>query len=807
MLLIAPALGATLTVPGDYDDLASAVAAAESGDRIEIDAGTYSGAVEIDIDLEIVGAGSGSTFLEAEEEAVLEVDDATVSLSGLAIEAGGTRAITATNATLTLSDLSFSEAANAGHGGAVYVLSSTLEADDCTFNDSNVEQYNGGHLYSYGSTVTITNSAFSAGRAEKGGAIYGYSTDLYVENTTFTGNQADLGDDTGRGGAIRAEGGSTTIVGCDFTFNTCDQGFGGAVSTFGSDLIVSDSSFVSNSVTRYYGGALAIWDSDATITTTSFEDNDVSREDDDDLATGGAIVFVGSDAGTLSVQSSVFLSNDSDGYGGAVRFYAGDGVFESTAFEANTGGSGGAVYSSSPASLTIQDSSFNNNVSAANGGGVRWRPINDDATLVVQGSSFASNEAPSYGGAIYGYAGGSWSIEGSTFLDNEGGTGGAVMTFDIDEVSYVNNRFCGNASAGTSISDGGAIVDYQSGGDGHVLTNNVFAENRAESWGGAVNLFDGGDAVVRNNHFLANEAPEGGAGLALRANDAEVLNNLFAYHPTAPALDSDENPTLSGGWNAWYENDIAADEWSFDRTSDDSLLDTDPELDDWIPGDGCSGAFYPTLTSPLVDAGSPDFEDPDGSRSDIGAFGGPEADDAFWTDEDEDGFVEVYDCDDGDASVNPDAEEVPYDGLDQDCDGEDLVDVDGDGFEGGEDGDDCDDEDAAVYPGADDAWYDGVDSDCAGNDDFDADEDGFAATPEGEDCNDQDPDVNPDAVEIAEDGVDQDCDGSDATVQENSPDEGTPTKKFCGCASVTPSAGWTLGLLALIALRRRSERG
>ena len=34
---------------------------------------------------------------------------------------------------------------------------------------------------------------------------------------------------------------------------------------------------------------------------------------------------------------------------------------------------------------------------------------------------------------------------------------------------------------------------------------------------------------------------------------------------------------------------------------------------------------------------------------------------------------------------------------------------------------------AEIYPGAPDAWYDGLDNDCGGEDDFDQDGDGFAA--------------------------------------------------------------------------------
>ncbi len=59
--------------------------------------------------------------------------------------------------------------------------------------------------------------------------------------------------------------------------------------------------------------------------------------------------------------------------------------------------------------------------------------------------------------------------------------------------------------------------------------------------------------------------------------------------------------------------------------------------------------------------------------------------------------LEGGDCDDKVATVNPDATEVFYDGLDQDCAGDDDFDADGDGLAASEFwGRDCDDADALV---------------------------------------------------------------------------------------------------------------
>ncbi len=117
------------------------------------------------------------------------------------------------------------------------------------------------------------------------------------------------------------------------------------------------------------------------------------------------------------------------------------------------------------------------------------------------------------------------------------------------------------------------------------------------------------------------------------------------------------------------------------------------------------------------------------------------------------------DCDDTDAAVSPGAEEVWYDGVDQDCAGDDDYDADRDGFASDAwAGEDCDDADDAVFPGALDAWYDGVDQDCAGDDDYDADGDGQpSATHGGLDCDDADADVFTGAFDTPYDGVVTDC--------------------------------------------------
>lgn len=146
-----------------------------------------------------------------------------------------------------------------------------------------------------------------------------------------------------------------------------------------------------------------------------------------------------------------------------------------------------------------------------------------------------------------------------------------------------------------------------------------------------------------------------------------------------------------------------------------------------------------------------------------------DCDGADMTDLDGDGFPAPEaggsDCDDADRHINPNAEDVAYDGIDQNCDGSDLRDVDGDGTDAEViGGDDCDDFDPTISPAADEIAYDHIDQDCDGMDLTDVDGDGFDAYAAGGlDCDDTDPAISPTVQELPYDGIDQDCDGVDPT--------------------------------------------
>ncbi|MBX2800026.1 MAG: hypothetical protein KTR31_20260 [Myxococcales bacterium] len=426
-------------------------------------------------------------------------------------------------------------------------------------------------------------------------------------------------------------------------------------------------------------------------------------------------------------------------------------------------GNGAVVSVDAKSSLTLADVRIENGDAASGRGGL----VAVDGELIATGTTFAGGATLRQAGALYCSPTSRCSVTDSVFQGNTAGDGGAVW-LEGTPGDWHRNVFCGNDALGGSgivPGEGGAV--WSSVDVAH--ENSVFQDNRARERGGAVYV-ESGTVALHNSDFLGNGAWEDGAAIYTGAGAVADVRNVVVGVSTGAATETivQGSGTVTVSYSAFDRNDKMAE---FDGTLGAGVQAHGKATVGirYVAGDCLATDVRPSATSSLLDAGDPAISDPDGSLSDIGSTGGPNA------------------CNR--------AEQIA-DGVDEDCDGTERcwTDADGDGF--GEsigatvasDDLDCDDEGESSN----------TDDVCPGFDDrLDCDKDG---TPDG---------CDPDSCE------------PDDTGEPTGPTDGTPTDgtdrgtstdgaySGSGCSCSHPSGpaslGWGLAVLAVLGLRRRGR--
>lgn len=251
---------------------------------------------------------------------------------------------------------------------------------------------------------------------------------------------------------------------------------------------------------------------------------------------------------------------------------------------------------------------------------------------VVHNLSLRSTDGPSvtvidaeYADAgIYCDGAGVCNVDGFTIRNSrqDGGIPGSVG------IHYNPSHASGGADIRNNylIDNGAGIAIWNAGGGTVVIENNVITRSMYEGIGQS-----SGTMHVRNNAIYNN----GGRGVDVDAI-AVVENNILAWNGTGALMYRTE-PT--GGWNAMWGN-------GWDGTQGVSLKAGDGWLYyDGVDFTGVAPAGSDNLVAPpgwstsacaderlgagslLIDAGNPDpaFNDLDGTRNDIGPYGGPGA--------------------------------------------------------------------------------------------------------------------------------------------------------------------------------------
>jgi len=557
---------------------------------------------------------------------------------------------------------------------------------------------------------------------------------------------------------------------------------------------------------------------------------------------------------TLVSMGSLFCGNDADGEGfsgGAIRVDddATVSIFDTVFYGNNADARGGAIRHESSIDGTLQDSTFYLNHARSNGGAIH----SNNSDVSIERCIFLDNSADcdECTGYVLDTSGsGSFSGDDNLYFGNT--EADADFPLFPNDTTGVDPLLVGSVPSCASVT----MADFTAQSGGPADTDGLGAVG-VDTDGDGYGIGPDCDLVDDTIHPSAVEAPADGVdqncdGIELcyvdedmdGFGDGSTTTWTTDLTCSAPGLanngddcddtDPTRNPTLAEIADDGVDQDCDGVDHCY-RDNDDDGFRTDMtfagnDLD-------CNDAGEGLASDPAGDCNDdddtifPGASDLDGDGIDSNCDGT----EVCFVDADNDGYSDIDatvvsadgdcddpgegidsddDCDDSLASVNPGADEVVGNEVDNDCDGVEAcyVDEDADGYAEatgstvvGSDVDcsdpgeaaanvprtDCVDDDPTVRPDATEAVGDGVDQDCDGLEAcyVDGDGDGFHgdtivldadlsctqpgladdAIPGG-DCNDDDVTVLPGATEVVADGIDQDCDGGDTCYDDDDGD-------------------------------------
>lgn len=788
---------------------------------------------------------------QADQGGALYADDGTLDVSGgtvfedLQTTDDGGAIYDATSGLVTIADATVTGVVT-GDDGAVYIGDggqANLSGNWFEFNDASGD---GGALRIH-ADLSDVGSYFGNNSADDGGAVstrngatvIAFNGSSFVQNTALFTAGAVEGRDPG----------ALTLSDCDFTGNVAGTEGGHVNVSVDSDttaaLTVSGGAFTSGGAN---GSGGAIWmDPEVTVDVSDADfRNNQADADGDGAGDGGAVYLQGS--GLHSFADNTFWGNTAALYGGALYFASGTDNF----------------------SLIRND--FCDNSSTDNGGALYLNGTTGTTTRVFENNLLRENTAPWEGSAVYASSA-AIDMVNNHILGNDSTNGEGALWFNSVSGRFVNNlvhdnsgggifanswvssgtnrdynAYASNAAPGGLSTDGGStwdtdyasnsltdvdlplgpvLVDYTPG-DGDCANDILWPLLGSP-------LIDAGDPAIDDVGPPTSRSDIGAYGGQNQDPVLFVDGDGDGFTPADGDCDDGNSAVFPGGTETPLDGidgdcdgledcyqDIDLDGYgtatvvaSVDTTCTApgvSLFDTDC--------DDANALVYPGAIETIADGIDQDcdtnetcYEDGDGDGD--GSSSGATAPSTDFTCTAAGVSATATDCDDGNAAINGSATEGVADGIDQDCDGQELCYTDGDLDGVGGPGTtpstalacddpgvsnssaDCDDADDTVYPGAPEVEGDGADQDCDGNDDcyVDGDNDGYGtATVQtgvgldcatqanlantADDCDDGNAFVSPGATESTANAQDDDCDGfeqcfADADEDGYGADDGT----------------------------------
>ncbi len=490
-----------------------------------------------------------------------------------------------------------------GAGINVYQSSPTLE--DLVIEGNRASSGGGGFNF-YGASPVLRDTVVKGNQALTnvgGGGKINASTGVVLEGVTFARNVSKY-----EGGGLYVSGSQVELRDSVVKQNTSVKGWGGGVTLLRTQGLVGGAEVTGNRALKGRGGGMYLEDTDILIQGTTVEKNQASL--------GGGLFLEVSDPiiDTCSVSFNVATGN-----GGGIYLSYSSPMVKGSTFNGNVGASGGGAY------LEFAGPSFDRCTLAWNTGAIGGGIYALSSSATVSQTILLENVSALDGGGSF-WMGSTLDLSHTLLSRNEAvaGSGGGLSlwltTVEADNVALLDN------SAGRS--GGGAFL---SGVSGHLVNGSVVGNDAPEA--GGVYLFSPGSSVALKNLVLAYNTPD---NLGV---DGEVLA------PPDLTYSCLHNPEGMSNHNLVNLDDTNV-------TVEPGFLEYDAS--------GWPTDLHLAISSSLVDAGDPSLDDPDGTVSDPGMYGGPGADawdldgddfpDYFWPGTIEDAPPGVtaaeYDCDD-----------------------------------------------------------------------------------------------------------------------------------------------------------------
>jgi hypothetical protein len=423
----------------------------------------------------------------------------------------------------------------------------------------------GGNVQCEGADLDLLDSVLVDGDANRGGGLSMSTCGGVVDGNTFRGNHV-----TWSGGGLYVLG-SVEVLGNTFDANDSDWIGGGA----------------------YIEASLAQISGNTVIGNTSLDD--------------GAGIYV--NVGAPLIDGNTFELNDSGDEGGGLRVKLSEATITGNVFTSNHADYRGGASKISHEEVVMIGNSFVGNSTWVTAGAL----LLFESASLLQGETYIGNTASDMGGAVAILEGwGGVDFEDCTFEDNSADEGGHLYIALVGQrVSLTRVDLVGG-----SADRGGAVYAIGSDLD---LTNTLFQENDAVESGGALYL-DGVTGEITNAVFAVNTSPDASA---LRVKNGvaglDVTNTVFFRNSTGAAVALSEGiaPTLRYGDYFGNTSDVSG---LANPVGVDGNLGVAPQFK--RPS---TGNFRLRLASPLRNAGDPAILDEDGTASDMGLFGGPDA--------------------------------------------------------------------------------------------------------------------------------------------------------------------------------------